>query len=52
METLTQDIGAALGDFFGKMLGIENPFSLIFGADGLLSFNADSLLSFESQSRL
>ena len=45
MENLTQEISNS----FGKMLGIENPFSLIFGADGLLSLNADSLSSFESQ---
>jgi len=49
MNVLTQEIGTVLGDFFGKTMGIENPFALIFGNDGLLSFNADSLPTLESK---
>jgi hypothetical protein len=47
---LSAEIGSALGDFFGKQMGIESPFSLIFGNDGLLSLgDAISLTSAESQ---
>ena len=49
METLTQDIGAALGDFFGKNMGIENSFGIIFGSDGLLSLDKGALSSMESE---
>jgi hypothetical protein len=48
LEGLTQELGAVLGNFFGNTLGIENPFELVFGADGKLSFGAHSLLSMES----
>jgi endonuclease IV len=46
---LTQEIGTALGDFFGKTMGIKNSFNVIFGADGKLSFDAGTLSSLESQ---
>jgi len=49
MMELTQDIGTALGDFFGKTMGIKNPFEIIFGSDGQLSFDAGLLSSTESQ---
>jgi hypothetical protein len=42
---LTQDIGSALGNFFGKTMGIESPFALMFGNDGLLSLGEDGALS-------
>jgi hypothetical protein len=49
MEMLTWDIGTALGEFFGKTMGIENPFAVIFGSDGMLSLNKGSLSSLETQ---
>jgi hypothetical protein len=49
MEAVTQDIGSALGEFFGKTMGIENPFALIFGSNGLLSLDGDALSSAQSE---
>jgi hypothetical protein len=50
MEGLTQDIRATLGNFFGKMMGFESPFALMFGLNGLLSLGNAGALSFtESQ---
>ena len=43
MKDLTQDIGNALGNFFGATMGIESPFDVIFGSDGLLTFEGDTL---------
>jgi hypothetical protein len=48
MDMLTQDIGTALGNFFGATMKIENPFGMMFGADGLLSFEGGALSSLES----
>jgi len=48
METLQQDIGNALGDFFGKTMGLKSPFSITFGSDGLLSLDVGSLSSFDA----
>jgi len=48
MEILTQDIGTALGDFFGKTMGIKNPFAIVFGSEGL-SLGDGSLSLIESQ---
>ena len=50
MMVLTQEIGTALGDFFGKQMGIKNPFEIVFGSDGLLSLGESALSSVESQS--
>ena len=50
MNVLTQDIGAALGNFFGKTMGIKSPFAVIFGSDGLLSLDKDALSSMELES--
>ena len=49
METLSQDIGAALGEFFGKTMGMESPFNVLFGSDGLLSLGENSLSSVNLQ---
>ena len=38
-----------LGEFFGKQMGIKNPFEIVFGKDGLLSLNGNVLLSVESE---
>jgi len=38
-----------LGEFFGKQMGIKNPFEIVFGNDGLLSLNGNVLLSVESE---
>jgi hypothetical protein len=47
---LTAEIGSALGDFFGKTMVIENPFTLLFGNDGLLSLGEEgALTTVESQ---
>ena len=48
MKELTQDIGASLGNFFGETLGIENPFALIFGSDGLMSLDKGTLSTLEA----
>ena len=48
LAVLTEEVGGALGRFFGEM-GIENPFSLLFGSDGLLSFEGGELSYVESQ---
>ena len=49
IELSTRDLGRVLGGFFGKTMSIENPFTVMFGSDGLLSFNADSLPTLESK---
>jgi len=49
MEGLTQEIGTALGNFFGETMGIENPFAVLFGSDGLLSLGENSLSSVNLQ---
>jgi hypothetical protein len=43
IELLSREIGVALGDFFGKHMGIESPFAIIFGNDGLLSLDSGAL---------
>ena len=48
MKELMSDIGSALGNLFRGM-SIDNPFSLIFGKDGLLSLDGNSLSVIESQ---
>jgi len=47
MEGLTKDVGTALGNFFGKTMGIKNPFEIKFGVDGLLSMTGMSALTKE-----
>jgi len=49
LAELTQEIGIALGDFFGETMRIESPFNIIFASDGLLLLNSDLLSSVESQ---
>jgi hypothetical protein len=48
MGDLTQDIGTALGKFFGETMGIRNPFAVTFGQDGRLSLSVGTLSSMES----
>ena len=47
VEVLSKEIGTALGNFFGKTMGIENPFEIQFGAEGLLSMTGLSALTRE-----
>ena len=42
MTVLSQEIGMALGQFFGKTM---SPFSVLFGEEGLLSLGKDGTLS-------
>ena len=47
---LSAEIGTALGGYFGKTMGIKNPFAITFGNDGLLSLgDGGALTSLESQ---
>jgi hypothetical protein len=48
IETLQQEIGTALGNFFDEAIEIESPFDIMFSADGQLSFNGGALSSMES----
>jgi hypothetical protein len=48
IELLSREIGMSLGDFFGKHMGIESPFTIIFGKDGLLSLDASELTQEQS----
>jgi hypothetical protein len=43
IELLSREIGIALGDFFDKHMGIESPFAIIFGNDGMLSLDSGTL---------
>lgn len=45
MNELTQDIGVALRDFFGKTLKINEPFSIVFNMNGGLDLSDASSLS-------
>ena len=48
---LTQEIGIALNEYFGKTMGITSPFEIIFGNDGLLSLGNGSL-SYENEQKI
>ncbi|MGL4944017.1 MAG: hypothetical protein ACRC46_12600 [Thermoguttaceae bacterium] len=45
MNELTQDIGVALSNFFGKTLKIDSPFSIVFDMNGGLDLGEGSSLS-------
>ncbi|MDR1478902.1 MAG: hypothetical protein LBJ00_08165 [Planctomycetaceae bacterium] len=45
IESLTNDIGSFLGDFFEKTLNISNLFSIVFNSNSFQLLDADSLSS-------
>jgi hypothetical protein len=45
IAVLTQDIGEALGNYFGNILGIDEPFSLVFSQEGCLTLGDANALT-------